>query len=143
MPHFERQNRPLPTVVRTDGDVAELVGALLGGPIRRQTWLLLLPADGVPVQLVVPIEDLPYEPDDHVDDLGRFIADVMPTVDATQVVVVWERPAATTLYPVDWSWIDAVACTFAEHEVAVRAQVLLHDAGADVIDLRDDELALA
>ncbi|PYY32836.1 hypothetical protein DEJ16_13530 [Curtobacterium sp. MCJR17_055] len=139
MPDTDVLDRLERTAVRTDADVVDLVVALLDAPVRRQCWVLFLGERGLPVHLVMPVADLPYEPDDRVPDFGALVEDVVAQVGAAQVVLAWERPGASGLFPVDWAWVDAMACTLAEHGVRLRGQVVVHEDGASMIELDDDE----
>ncbi|WIB61475.1 hypothetical protein DEJ13_06495 [Curtobacterium sp. MCLR17_007] len=143
MPDTDVLDRLERTAVRTDDDVVDLVVALLERPVRRQCWVLFLAPRGVPIQLVVPIADLPYQPDDHVDDFGALVADLVEQVDAADVVLAWERPGTRGLSPVDWEWVDAMACVLDEHHVRLRGQVVVHDGGASMVELDDDEVTAA
>ena len=62
-------------------------------------------------------------------------------VGGAEVVLVWERPGESRLFPVDWEWVDAVACTLDEHGVRLRGQVILHDEGAAMVELHDEAVA--
>jgi hypothetical protein len=139
MPDTDVLDRLERTAVRTDADVVDLVVALLDAPVRRQCWVLFLGERGLPVHLVMPVADLPYEPDDRVPDFGALVEDVVAQVGAAQVVLAWERPGATGMFPVDWAWVDAMACTLDEHGVRLRGQVVVHEDGASMIELDDDE----
>lgn len=143
MPDTDVLERLERTAVRTDADVVDLVVALLERPVRRQCWVLFLAPRGVPIQLVVPIADLPYQPDDHVEDFGALVADLVDQVSAADVVLAWERPGTRGLSPVDWEWVDAMACTLDEHHVRLRGQVVVHDGGAAMVELDDDQVTEA
>ena len=100
--------------------------------------MLFLDERALPVPFLLPVSDLPLQPDEHVDDLATLVAEVCADNSAAEVVLVWERPGETELFPVDWEWIDACACAFAEHAVRVRGQVVVHAAGTAMVEL--DEL---
>lgn len=139
MPDTDVLDRLERTAVRTDDDVVDLVVALLERPVRRQCWVLFLAPRGLPVQLVVPIADLPYQPDDHVEDFGALIADLVAEHHADTVVIAWERPGVRGLSLVDWEWVDAMACTLDEHGVRLRGQVVMHDEGAAMVEYDEDQ----
>jgi hypothetical protein len=143
MPDTDVLDRLERTAVRTDDDVVDLVVALLEQPFRRQCWVLFIGADAVPIRLVIPIADLPYQPDDHVEDFGALVADLVTQVDAAEVVLAWERPGATELSMVDWEWVDAMDCVLDEHRVRLRGQVIVHDRGASMIEFDEDEATAA
>ena len=126
------------TSARTDADVVALVSGVVGPPIRRQCWVLFLDERAVPVSFVMPISDLPWQPDEHVEDFATLVAEVCVDNSASEVVLAWERPCETQLFPVDWEWIDACACAFAERAVRLRGQVVVNATGAAMVEL--DEL---
>ena len=128
---------------RTDDDVLDLVRALVGDPTTRQCWVVFLDRNAAPIPLVMPVADLPYQPDEHVEDFAALVADIERQVGATDVVLAWERPGAHQLHPVDWEWVDACACVFAVHHVRLRAQVVVHAGGAALVELEDHEPAVA
>ncbi|ROP64096.1 hypothetical protein [Curtobacterium sp. PhB115] len=143
MPDTDMLDRLIRTPVRTDDDVVQLVSAVVGDPLRRQCWVLFLDDRSVPIPFLLPISELPSHPDEHVDDLGSLVADIVEQLAAVDVVLVWERPDDSMLQPVDWEWVDACACAFDEHRVRLRAQVLVHRGGASIVELDEDELAEA
>lgn len=137
MPDNDILDRLIHTSVRTDDDVIDLVTALVERPITRQCWVLFLDERAVPVSFVMPISDLPWQPDEHVEDLAALAADIVQQVAAAEVVLVWERPGESRLFPVDWEWVDACACAFDEHGVRIRAQVAVHTGGIAIVSLDD------
>ncbi|WP_416395412.1 MULTISPECIES: hypothetical protein [unclassified Curtobacterium] len=139
MPDTDMLDRLIRTTVRTDDDVVDLVTALVERPITRQCWVLFLDEHAVPVSFVMPISDLPWEPDEHVEDFAALVRDVLVQVAAAEVVLVWERPGESRLFPVDWEWVDACACAFEEHHVRLRAQVAVHTGGIAIVSLDDVE----
>lgn len=146
MPDTDKLDRLINTPVRTDDDVLDLVTALVERPITRQCWALFLDERAVPVSFVMPISDLPWQPDERVEDLAALVADTVVQIGAAEVVLVWERPGESRLFPVDWEWVDACACAFEEHRVRLRAQVAVHRGGNAIVSLDevdDEPLALA
>ena len=133
-------DRLFATPARTDADVVALVEGGVGKPLRRQCWVLFLDARALPVPFLLPVSDLPWEPDEHVEDFATLVAEACADTTAVEVVVVWERPGESRLFPVDWEWVDACACAFAERSVRLRGQVVVHTGGASMIELHDAEL---
>jgi len=126
------------TPARTDADVVALVSGVVGRPIRRQCWVLFLDDRALPVPFLLPVSDLPLQPDEHVEDFATLVAEVCVDNSASAVVLAWERPGETRLFPVDWEWVDACACAFAERAVRLRGQVVVNATGAAMVEL--DEL---
>ena len=67
----------------------------------------------------------------------------MAQLGAVDVVLVWERPDADRLYPVDWEWVDACACALDEHSIRLRAQVVVHSGGAAIVEFDEDTQPVA
>jgi hypothetical protein len=127
------------TAIRTDDDVVDLVTTLVERAVTRQCWVVFLDDGPGPVPLVMPVSDLPWQPDEHVEDFAALVADVCDHVGATEVVLVWERPGESELFPVDWEWVDACDCAFREHGVRLRGQVALLATGASMVCLDDHD----
>ncbi|MCA5923943.1 hypothetical protein [Curtobacterium oceanosedimentum] len=143
MPDTDMLDRLIREPVRTDDDVVRLVTAVIERAIRPQCWVLFLDDRGMPIPFLLPIADLPVEPDEHVEDFAALIADVVTQLGAADVVLAWERPDADRLTPADWGWIDACACALDEQSVRLRAQVVVHTGGTAVIEFDEGARALA
>lgn len=143
MPDTEMLDRLTREPVRTDDDVVALVEAVVERPLRRQCWVLFLDDRGMSIPFLLPIADLPYSPDEHVDDFAALIADIVAQLGAVDVVLAWERPGADRLYPVDWEWVDACACALDEQSVRLRAQVVVHSGGAAIVEFDEETQAVA
>lgn len=130
-------DRLFATPAHTDDDVVALVTGIVGRPLRRQCWVLFLDERALPVPFLLPVSDLPWQPDEHVEDFATLVAEVCADTGAAWVVLVWERPGESRMFPVDWEWADACACAFAERSVPLRGQVVVHTAGAAMVELDD------
>ena len=109
--------RPHPTVpVTSDDELTERWGALLhldGPPARRTLFLTWLRPDGTMVPLLIPVEDVPLEPDRA--SLGN-LATVHATVAEAEGVdlgelhlaLLLERHGPAGLSPDDHAWCSAV-----------------------------------
>jgi hypothetical protein len=66
--------------LRTDGDVARRVAALVGRALRDDTlWLLFVDGDDRQAPVVVPVEELAGPPDDEmVTALGNVLEGFLP-----------------------------------------------------------------
>lgn len=135
MPATDALDHLFTTPARTDGDVLALVSGIVGQPLRRQCWVLFLDERALPVPFLLPVSDLPLQPDEHVEDFATLVAEVCVDNSAVEVVLVWERPGETQLLPIDWEWIDACACAFAERAVRLRGQVVVLTSGTTMIEL--------
>ncbi len=91
------------TSARTDADVVALVTGVVGPPIRRQCWCSSSTNGRCPIPFLLAVSDLPLQPDEHVEDFATLVAEVCVDNAASEVVLAWERPGETQLFPVDWS----------------------------------------
>lgn len=139
MPDTDTLDRLIRTPVRTDDDVVQLVAALVDRPVRRQCWVVFLDELGMPIPFLLPIADLPYQPDEHVSDFASLISEIVGQLGAVDVVLAWERPGVDRVHPVDWEWVDACACALDEHAIRLRAQVIVHDGGAAMVELDEHD----
>lgn len=105
----------LTTPVRTDDDVLRHVDLLLDESARqlRSVLLLFLDADGVPVPVAVPVDDVPDRPDPLiVGNLCWIIAEALTLYPGGSAVVVVTRPGAGPAGDADRYWarnLDRVA----------------------------------
>jgi len=129
------------TPARTDDDVVALVSGVVGRPLRRQCWVLFLDDRALPVPFLLPVSDLPLEPDDRVEDFATLVAEVCVDNSASEVVLVWERPGGTRLFPVDREWIEACDRAFADRAVRLRAQVVVLATRVRVVEPDEPEWA--
>jgi hypothetical protein len=120
--------------IETDEQLRGLAQALLEKAVRRQCWLMFFTSDHTPIELLIPIEELPYEPDGDVGNFARVVFDIMQRCGAIEVVVAWERVGGPDLMPSEQLWVDAVDREFALAGVRIRGQVLVYDDGVALID---------
>ncbi|MGY1746737.1 hypothetical protein [Blastococcus sp. SYSU D00695] len=109
--------RPHPDVRTTsDRELTERWRALLqldGPPSRRSLWLTWLRPDGTMVPLLMPIDDVPIEPDRevlaHLAVAHETVADG-EDVDPGELhlAMLLERPGPAGLSPDDHAWSSAV-----------------------------------
>ena len=76
----------------TDADLLDTVRSLVGPAVRNQLWLFPYDEDGVPLQLVVPIEGVPFTPD-VVPRLAEAVLEICRSADAGSVGLLWSVPA--------------------------------------------------
>lgn len=108
---------PLPTTpVTTDPELTERWRTLLGTdgvPTRRTLFLSWLRADGTSVPMLIPVEDMPAEPDRQaIDGLVR-IHDVVAESEGVpaaglHLAMCLERRGPAGLSPEDAAWAAAV-----------------------------------
>ena len=85
-----------PATVPTDADLLETVSSLVGPAAHVQLWLFPLDADGVPLRVVIPIEDVPLDAA-VMPHLGERVGRMGETAGWASLVLVWERPGPAWL----------------------------------------------
>lgn len=114
-----------PLTAPTDADLLETVSSLVGPAAHVQIWLFPLDSAGVPLRVVIPIEDVPLEPD-VMPRLGATVGEMGELGGWASLVLVWERPGPA------WLTIreeEVVAAFRAATRVPLRAEFLSHDTG--------------
>ncbi|HEV7624065.1 MAG TPA: hypothetical protein VGO26_08015 [Amnibacterium sp.] len=114
-----------PATAPTDADLFETVSSLVGPAAHVQLWLFPLDADGVPLRVVIPIEDVPLEPA-VMPRLGASITEMAELGGWAALVLVWERPGPAWLTPHEE---QVVAAFRTASGVPLRAEFLSHDTG--------------
>ncbi|MEJ2871291.1 hypothetical protein WCD74_26275 [Actinomycetospora sp. OC33-EN08] len=123
----------------TDDDVLDRVESLVGSARQDRTlWLLPVDGDRRQAPLVVPVEDVPYLPDDVVEGIGTVLAGFVPRLATASgpgsVVLVLERFGPATVHPADRDWADALTRTCAEHDVVLRGFFVAASGGVVRVD---------
>lgn len=116
----------------TDADLVAMADDLVGEPLRRQTWVLLLDDRQRLAPVVVPMDGVPADPapEDVARLAERIDALVALVPDAESAVLVWERPGGADARMLEADWIAALATSGAP----IRAQLIASDEGAVVVD---------
>jgi hypothetical protein len=114
--------------LHTDADVLRRVDQLIEPDARlRQTlWLFFLDRNQQQLPVVVPIDDVPDDPDPElVGSLCFIIAEVLGDAEPEgSVVLVLTRPGAATPGYADHTWRDRLKDAAAEHGARIRMMCL-------------------
>lgn len=119
----------------TDADVHERVRALVGPAITdRQLWIMFVDGDNRQAPVIMPISDIPREPEPRMlRNLGEVLAGVCPELatdaGAGSVILTVERRGLDGVLPTDRAWADALGAACAEAEVALRGVYLSTERG--------------
>lgn len=115
---------------RTDTDLLELVGSLVGVAIRRQIWLMFLDANDCPMPLIVPYADLDLDPsEDEIAKYAALACGIARTAGAGSIVLTWERPGGVVLDEAELQMLRAIAAGISGEEILLRALFLSHSHG--------------
>lgn len=93
--------------IRTPAQLSALWGELMGGGGfgTRTLWLLFLDEDHRPLKVIVPIEDIPLEPDAAtLDAIGRILDDVLVDTGPASVPMLLSRPGPLSMTDADRAW---------------------------------------
>jgi hypothetical protein len=107
-------DEPLRTTAQLSALWAELMGG--GGFGTRTLWLLFLDEDQRPLKVIVPIEDIPREPDTAtLDAIGRILDDVLADTGPAFVPMLLSRPGPLAMTDADRTWAVAIRERLARH----------------------------
>jgi len=120
--------------VPTDADLLESVRSLVGPAIRNQLWLFPYDEDGVPLQLVVPIEGVPFTPD-VVPRLAEAVLQICRSAEAGSVGLLWERPGPRRLTTREAAAVDGTVAAI-RAGLPVRASFLSWDDDVTALPLQ-------
>ncbi len=123
-----------PPGASTDADLLDTVRSLVGPAVRNQLWLFPYDEDGEPMQLVVPIEGVPFTPD-VVPRLAEAVLEICRSADAGSVGLLWERPGPRRLTPREAAAVDATV-TAIRAGLPVRASFLSWDDDVTALPLQ-------
>ena len=113
----------------TDDDVLDRAGELLGRATIRQFWLMFLDAEQRQLPTLIPAS-VPHHPDpDDVAWLEQFVGQVTAGLEASSVVVTFERPGSEDLTPDDCRWLRALRDACLGASLNLRGPLLCHDEG--------------
>lgn len=126
----ESSPHPHDAPVDSDADVLDLASRIVGSALVEKLWSFFLGPDLKPARLIIPIEDLPPEPEPHlVERMAQALADVLKMLGGGSVILVRERPGPPGIGALDAEWAEALRSTFAIAGAPLRAVLLSHDAG--------------
>jgi hypothetical protein len=98
---------PHETFVRTATELTELWHDMMGsgGFARRSLWMIFLAFDGELAPVVVPIEDIPVEPDEQLlRNLGKIVADLLADGHLDSAAFLLSRPGPSHMLDNDRRW---------------------------------------
>jgi hypothetical protein len=121
----------LPSTISTDADLLDSLRDLIGPALRDELWLFFTDADGAPIPLVIPIEDVPMRLD-VVERLGEVVVETGRAAGAADVLLVWERPGEAWLSDDEAEFVAAVAAAVSPG-LRIRAQALSSDFGVRLL----------
>jgi hypothetical protein len=126
------------TPISTDADVLSRVDQLIDTDERRDRslWLFFLTADGIQVPVVVPIDDMPIDPDpDTVGSICHLVRDVLrDSVPGGSAVVTLVRDSGLIVSGPDRQWLTALRSAAASAGLPLRMLCLATRDGTRQLD---------
>jgi hypothetical protein len=105
---------PIHTTAQLSALWADLMGG--GGFGTRTLWLLFLDEDHRPMKVIVPIEDLPLEPESAtLDAIGQILDDVLESTGPASVPMLLSRPGPLSMTDADRTWAVEIRERLARH----------------------------
>jgi hypothetical protein len=111
---------PPGTLIRTPGDLSRAWRGLMGpGGFSTSTlWMLFLDSDSRMQSVIVPIDDIPPEPDEQfVHNLARIVDDLVDGAAVASVALLLSRPGPRAMTDADRRWARALRQQLGAHLV--------------------------
>lgn len=87
-----------------------------GGFGRRSLWLVFLDLRGRTLPVIVPIDDIPAEPDPRmIRNLASVVDGVVADGEAASVVLLLSRPGGTSMTAQDRRWAQSLRSAIGPH----------------------------
>jgi hypothetical protein len=110
--------RPEETYVRNTAELTELWQDMMGpgGFDQRSLWLVFLNQDGQMSPLVMPIDDIPTEPDaEMLTNLATIVERLADEAGFATTALLLSRPGSAHMTTSDRAWARAVGAAFGRH----------------------------
>lgn len=121
----------------TDEQVLTRVLDLIQHAIRRQIWLMFLDEDQRQLPLLMP-SYVPRHPESGaVGPFGEFLGSLFEEVDASSMVIIFERIGSDTLGEGDREWFRLIHAACVAEGIPLRGPILAHDGGVRWIATED------
>ncbi|MFM9878216.1 MAG: hypothetical protein ACKVOG_10310 [Rhodoglobus sp.] len=121
----------------TDDEIVARVRDLLRNAIRHQVWLMFLDAHRQQLPVIMPTDVPPAPSDDDPERIGAFICELAGELEASTVIVTYERVGAAELSDVDRVWLRALHEACENSQVAFSGPHLCHRRGVRAVEPAD------
>jgi hypothetical protein len=125
--------------ISTDAEVLGRVDQLIDTDARRDRslWLLFLTADAVQLPVIVPVDDMPINPDpDTTGSICHLIADVLDdAAPGGSAVITLVRDNGLSVSDADQQWLTALRSAATSAGVHLRMLCLATREGTRQLDL--------
>jgi hypothetical protein len=121
-----------------DRALLERARSLIRCGFVRRLWLLAIETDGTMLPQLTQLDDTPVTPDaPAIDALRRILHGFADA--GLSLAVVLERPGSPWPSPDDWAWRDVIQRAAGERPEALRAVLLAHGCGVDLLEAEEPE----
>ena len=94
--------------LETDDEIVARVRELVRNAIRHQVWLMFLNAERRQLPVIMPTDVPPAPDEDDPSRIGAFIRELAAELEASTVVVTYERVGGDQLTDADRVWLRAL-----------------------------------
>ena len=121
----------------TDEQVLARVTDLIAHAIRRQVWLMFLDEEDRQLPLLMP-SYVPRKPQrDALGPFGEFLGSLVDEVDASSMVILFERIGGDTLSDSDREWFQLIHAACVAEGIRLRGLLLAHTRGVRWVAAED------
>jgi hypothetical protein len=121
----------------TDEQVLTRVQDLIQHSLRRQIWLMFLDEEHRQLPFLMP-SYVPRHPEPGAEGpFGEFLGSLFDEVDASSMVIIFERIGSDTLSEGDREWFRLIHAACLTEEIPLRGPILAHDGGVRWIATED------
>ena len=113
----------------TDALVLTRVVDLIQHSIRRQIWLMFLDEEQRQLPVLMP-SYVPRRPEaGALGPFGEFLGGLFDEVDASSMVIIYERVGSDSLSDSDREWFRLIHASCLAERIPLRGPLLAHDGG--------------
>jgi hypothetical protein len=120
--------------LETDDEIVARVRELVRNAIRHQVWLMFLNAERRQLPVIMPTDVPPAPDEDDPTRIGAFIRELAGELEASTVVVTYERVGNDQLTDADRVWLRALHEACENSRVAFSGPHLCHRRGVRAVE---------
>ena len=124
--------------LETDDEIVARVRELVRNAIRHQVWLMFLNAERRQLPVIMPTDVPPAPDEDDPSRIGAFIRELAAELEASTVVVTYERVGGDQLTDADRVWLRALHEACENSRVAFSGPHLCHRRGVRAVEPEED-----
>ena len=123
--------------LETDDEIVARVRELVRSAIRHQVWLMFLDGQRRQLPVIMPTDVPPAPSDDDPERIGAFIRELAGELEASTVIVTYERVGPDALTDGDRVWLRTLHEACENSQVAFSGPHLCHGRGVRAVQPED------